>query len=72
MSACCDKKIVVKTEYIYEKIPNELLQTPYFDLKKQKAQNQKDIIKSYIILWSFYEDLKIKLEKINALQKDNK
>lgn len=64
----CSNKVITKTEYITERVPDELLEVPSFDLKAQKASNEKEVIASYIILWSFYEDLRLKIEKIRALQ----
>lgn len=68
--ACCScsSKTITKTEYITERVPDELLETPFFDLKAQKASDEKEVVASYIILWSFYEDLRVKIEKIRALQ----
>ena len=73
MIACCScsSKIITKTEYISERVPDELLQIPHFDIKEQKASDEKEVVARYIILWSFYEDLRVKITKIKALQDNN-
>lgn len=68
----CSNKVITKTEYVYEIVPDELLEVPFFDIKEQKASNDKEIVSRYIILWSYYEDLRLKIEKIRALQANKK
>lgn len=67
----CSSKVITKTEYITQAVPSELLEIPHFNISEQKASNDKEVVARYVILWSFYEDLRIKLTKIRALQDEN-
>lgn len=66
LNSCAKSSLIVKSEYIKEKIPNELLEIKEFQLKEVKSE--QEIITEFISLYSFYKDLKNKLEKIKALQ----
>lgn len=59
--ACSDKS-AVRSEVVKISIDESLLQTPIF--KHEKAQNERDIVLSYIKLYSFYLDLHSKITTI--------
>ena len=65
LNSCAKSSLVVKAEYVKEKIPAELLEAPHFELKEVK--NEQEILAEFVTLFSFYKDIKNKLEKIKAL-----
>lgn len=62
----CTNKDVVRSEVVKIAIDESLLQTPLYT--HEKAQNEKDVIMSYVKLYSFYLDL---YSKINTIKKLN-
>lgn len=62
--SCNDKVIVVKSEILRDEIPAELLEVPLY--AHPKAENNADVVSAYIVLYSFYSDLK---EKITLIKK---
>lgn len=65
LSSCAKNQVVLKTSYIKETLPKELLEIPQYELKEVQSENE--ILAEFVTLFSFYKDLKNKLEKIKAL-----
>lgn len=57
---------MVKVEVLRDKIPNELLYIPTYT--HPKAQQNEDIINAYILLFSYYSDLRDKMSLIKKRQ----
>lgn len=62
----CNSKEVVKVEVLRDKIPDELLYIPTYT--HPKAQKDEDIINAYILLFSYYSDLRGKMSLIKKRQ----
>ncbi len=60
----CNDKVIVKSEILRDEIPAELLEVPLY--AHPKAENNADVVSAYIVLYSFYSDLK---EKITLIKK---
>ena len=64
----CSEKIVIKTEFVRDEIPSELLEIPAYT--HPKAERNADVVGAYVILFSFYSDLKEKLTLIKKRQSE--
>lgn len=62
----CSEKSVVKTEYLRDEIPAELLEIPLYE--HPKAESNADVVAAYVILYGYYTDLKDKLTLIKKRQ----
>lgn len=62
----CSEKSVVKTEFVKDEIPAALLEVPPYS--HPKAESNADVVAAYVILYSFYNDLKEKLILIKQRQ----
>ena len=68
--ACSTKPtVIIKTEYIRQKVPSELLE--YAPLKKPVVKSQKDIINAYTTLFYYAKNLQTRLDQIKALNDQN-
>lgn len=59
---------MVKTEFIRDEIPAELLEVPKYE--HPKAASNADVVGAYVILFSFYSDLKEKITLIKKRQSE--
>lgn len=62
----CSDKSVIKTEYLRDEIPAELLETPIYE--HPKAESNADVVAAYVILYGYYTDLKDKISLIKKRQ----
>lgn len=61
----CGGTQITKLQIEKVKIPNELLELR--ELEKPYAENEKDIIKSYIDLFQHYKECEININKIKEI-----
>lgn len=64
----CGGNQITKLQIEKVKIPSELLELR--ELKKPYAENEKDIIKSYIDLFQHYKECEININKIKEINQN--